>query len=94
MSETEKQFFETFGIEERELEYPDNFTYYPEITDSILLQLICILNKHYSEHYQIASMIVGKNIEEVKKSILNDCIEQNKHKDFKQQVQALFKENN
>lgn len=68
--------------------------YYPQITDRILLELICILNKHYSEHYQIASMIVGKNIEEVKKSILNDCIEQSKHKDFKQQIQALFKEDN
>ncbi len=39
---------------------------YPQITDRILLELICILNKHYSEHYQIASMIVGKNIKEVK----------------------------
>lgn len=94
MSVIEKQFFDTFGIEEKELEYPDNFTYYTEITDRILLELICILNKHYSEHYQIASMIVGKNIEEVKKSILNDCIEQSKHKDFKHQVQALFKEDN
>ncbi len=64
---------------------------YPPISDKMLLELICILNKHYSEHYQIASMIVGKNIEEVKKSILNDCIEQCKHKDFKHQVQSLFK---
>ena len=27
-NKTEKQFFDTFGIEERELDYPDNFTYF------------------------------------------------------------------
>ena len=71
--------------------YAYNKEQYPPITDRILLELICILNRHYSEHYQIASMIVGKNIEEVKRSILNDCIEQCNHKDFKVQVQLLFK---
>lgn len=43
----EKQFFDTFGIEEKELEYPANFTYYPEITDRILLELFDILRKYY-----------------------------------------------
>lgn len=95
ITEIEKQFFDTFEIEPKRnvgliaIKEPS----YPKITDHILLELICILNKHYSEYYQIASMIVGKYIEEVKKSILNDCIEQSKHKDFRQQVQALFKEN-
>lgn len=107
MSEIEKEFFDTFGVEAKYKCTKDGNCYfqecskcdwyihtYPQITDRRLLELICILNKHYSEHYQIASMIVGKNIEEVKKSILNDCIEQSKHKDFKHQVQAIFKENN
>ena len=42
MTNIEKQFFEAFGIEPEELEYPDNFEYYPEITDKILIELICI----------------------------------------------------
>ena len=59
MNEIEKQFFDTFGIEEKELEYPDNFTYYPKITDRILLELICMANQH--EDYPISTNI--KNIQ-------------------------------
>ena len=43
----EKNFFEAFDIEERELEYPDNFTYLPEITDFIWLNLIAIVLNRY-----------------------------------------------
>lgn len=57
--ELEEQFFDTFGIEPKELEYPDNFTYYPEITDRILLELICIANQY--EDYPISTNI--KNIQ-------------------------------
>ena len=50
MSEIEKQFFDTFGIEPKtnqiygiQLDYHING--YPQITDRILLELICILAK-------------------------------------------------
>ena len=92
--ELTKTFFDTFGIKEKELEYPDNFTYYPEITDRILLELICILNNY------------GKNdtwaisVENLKDCILMNCIKVIKEKDlkemslnnFKQQVRTLFEE--
>lgn len=48
----EQKFFETFGIEPKELEYPDNFEYYPEITSDILLELEDILlKKHIQVEY-------------------------------------------
>ena len=92
--ELTKTFFDTFGIKEKELEYPDNFTYYPEITDRILLELICLLNNY------------GKNdtwaisVENLKDCILMNCIKVIKEKDlkemslnnFKQQVRTLFEE--
>lgn len=46
-TELEKNFFEAFDIKERELEYPDNFTYLPEITDFIWLNLIAIFLNRY-----------------------------------------------
>ena len=67
---------------------------YPEITDRILLELICLLNNH------------GKNdtwaisVENLKDCILMNCIKVIKEKDlkemslnnFKHQVRTLFKE--
>ena len=91
-NKTEKQFFDTFGIEERELDYPDNFTYYPDITDSILLELICI-------NPLCVEFIRPKNISELKNIIIKYFIDNLKSyaelseaEIFKQQVQALFKE--
>ena len=88
----EKQFFDTFGIEEKELEYPDNFTYYPEITDRILLELICIATA--SEITVEFKRI--KNVEHLKEVVLNYCIRRYGyclHKDnFKQRVRTLFEE--
>lgn len=81
----EKQFFETFGIEERELDYPDNFTYYPDITDRILLELICFFSTEI-DYFTCCS----SDIETLKEDILTEFIFNNKLID-KQQVQALFK---
>ena len=100
-TEIEKQFFDTFGIEEIELDYPDNFTYYPEITDRILLELICIANKELIK----SRYARGKNTEELKNNILKTFIEDYTFYsktylktynrlgyNFKHQVQELFKE--
>lgn len=89
-NKTEKQFFSTFGIEERELDYPDNFTYYPEITDSILLELICICNSTYINGYTNYFMATGKTKEGLKEEILKKCIALSK--DIKHQVRTLFEE--
>ena len=65
-NKTEKQFFDTFGIEERELDYPDNFTYYPEITDHILLELTCIYNSTYINSYTNYFISTGNTKEVLK----------------------------
>lgn len=82
-NEIEKQFFDTFGIKKKELEYPDNFTYYPEITDHILLELICIIGSIY---------ICTQDKETLKEHILVQCM--NYSRDIKHQVRTLFEEDN
>ena len=90
-NELEKQFFDTFGIKEKELEYPDNFTYYPEITDSILLELIFILTTLLDTTvYEDVFITIAKNREELKKDILQECMLYKQH--IKQQVRTLFEE--
>ena len=95
-NELEKKFFDTFGIEEKELEYPDNFTYYPEITDRILLELIRIIGlitiKYTNEQCEIcygdgAISYLGKDLKE---AILNFLI--SKVSILKHQVCTLFEE--
>lgn len=92
-TEIEKQFFDTFGIKPKEQEI---FVLkrmivkeYPEITDRILLELICILSQlqgRINDYYRI----IHSNYEGLKTQILGDCICE---KEFiKQQVQSLFKE--
>ena len=72
--------------------------YHPQITDRILLELICILSgwKQYCISYYVIDAV---NINTLKSDILRDCIcmlhwyEFNKcSKDIKQKVQTLFKE--
>lgn len=71
---------------------------YPQITDSILLKLICILSewKQYCISYNVIDAV---NINTLKEDILRDCIcmshwyEFNRcGKDIKHQVCALFEE--
>lgn len=84
----EEEFFKCFEIEPKELEYPDNFEYYPEITSDILLELICIIIKDKANYSLHLSTI--KNIKDLKNEILNQCIKNRAL--IKHQVQPLFKE--
>ena len=105
MLDIEKRFFETFGIEQIRRTYCTHgencvrcdsnckdlkIVSYPSITDRLLLELICILNKHYYENYQCATMLIGLTLCEVKRCILTECLENEKH--IRQQVRALFSE--
>ena len=64
---------------------------YPQITDSVLLKLICILTCHYldeREPYEITSI----NMEQLKQQILSDVICISGCEATKCQVQKIFKE--
>lgn len=101
-TDLEKQFFDTFGIKPRiyvtsacgksEYKLP---SLYPEITDRILLELICITNMFLEEGYW------SKNMADLKEEILKRCLLAVNTTDYgisgfedvvKHQVQALFKE--
>lgn len=101
-NEIEKQFFEKFNIPKKlyckkcdiarfslalcaELNCKP---FYPPITDHVLLELICIA--HTSPVITFTSIDI-KNLKEEVLLVLCNCIN---HRDIKQQVQALFKENN
>ena len=63
---------------------------HPQITDHILLELICILNENTTldeTYYQGAS-----TVKELKKLVLKDLIKTKDNFDTIQQVQKLFKE--
>lgn len=95
-TDLEKQFFSTFGIEPEpiysELWADELVKYkYPQITDRILLELICIVAEYYCfrcdnwvEQYE--------SVDKLKSFILLELIGLIYQKEIKQQVQALFKE--
>lgn len=99
-TDIERQFFETFGIEPIGCKDNKNCTgtldctqcpniKYPQITDRILLELICINAKSqdmYQDYYRLRS----RNYNNLKIEILGDCMCE--REDIKQQVQSLFKE--
>lgn len=111
MSEIEKRFFETFGIEKKEYiqclsvgckhpskdckdcELSDLWKIeYPQITDRILLKLICLNNIylwgiHSSSINELKNILLEKYIEHV-----NLMANENKKQEYIQQVQVLFKE--
>ena len=80
---TDKKEANKFGIVVSELEYP-------EITDSILLELICILTKFYGE----LVLEQSTDVKDLKEQVLNIFIRTSYKDNFKHQVQALFKEDN
>ena len=101
----EKQFFDTFGIEPMEIpsrEYDSNgeicsyYVEYPQITDRILLELICLLNT--ITHPDLGDVYVEK----LKTTVLQEYLkmfdsdlwenEEKAKKEFIEQVQALFEE--
>lgn len=99
-NELEKTFFDTFGIEPstkydycwKSEENKDKL--YPQITDHILLELICILNNYGKNDTWAVS------VENLKDCILMNCIKVIKEKDlkemslnsFKHKVRTLFEE--
>lgn len=109
-TEIEKQFFDTFGIVPKldckrcgaktfalgQCAEVDCKKTYPQITDRILLELICINNRHY---ITLEDLICPKNIETIKESVLKKMIERNQvmveegYSGFcLKLVQALFEE--
>ena len=106
-NELEKQFFDTFGVEPRlktfaikrnekgEMEYPPIYEY-PQITDRILLELICMANQH--EDYPISTNI--KNIQartlrillRTEKFYKNYYGSDGRYKKLVKQVRTLFEE--
>ena len=85
MTNLEQEFFKTFGIEP-EYTYIGHYPLtdengiiqpptYPEITDRVLLELICILNSYYSNTMQCCTMLTSKNIYELKNEILKELID-------------------
>ena len=100
-TDIERQFFETFGIEPKIIDIAvgrgfyiehNRIEKYPQITDSILLELICIATAS-----EITVEFKGiKNVEHLKEVVLNYFIERYGyclHKDnFKHQVRTLFEE--
>ena len=86
-NELEKQFFDAFEIEPKEQEV---FVLkrmivkeYPQITDRILLELICIANEAYID-------LEGTDIETMKNSLLENFIFF--RRDVYDQVRTLFEE--
>lgn len=97
-NELEKQFFDTFGIEPKHgveltidpttddnVMNEHNVCYgYPEITDRILLELICIIGSIY---------ICTQDRETLKEHILVQCMNTQMYsRDIKHQVRTLFEE--
>lgn len=100
-NELEKTFFDTFGIEPRimtEPRYSLNSEYYevtvknyPQITDHILLELICLNNiylweTHTSTVNELKNVLLNKYIEHV-----NLMADENEKQEYIHQVQAIFK---
>ena len=76
MSTIEEKFFKTFGILPRSLSYPDNFQYYPEITDAVLLQLICV----YLSLPDIDIFLKIPSVKELKEDVLFTLMERSEQK--------------
>lgn len=100
ITELEQEFFKVFGIEPVPIK---SYGYwlikgsiaendkgekvvYPEITDRVLLELVCIANKYFGDIY------FGKNVEQLKKTVLINLAKVSDVIWVKQQIQQLFKE--
>ena len=118
-NELEKQFFDTFGIEPKnistgECKYKITPEFceidcldckntikektYPQISDHILLELICILSE-WRQYCDSDYVIKAINIDNLKEDILKDCLYMSNWyefkkcgKDIKHQLRTLFEE--
>lgn len=107
-NELEKTFFDTFGVEpeyktcifkycKNKKEYDcencgDRIWHYPQITDRILLELICLNNiylweTHTSTVNELKNVLLNKYIEHV-----NLMADENEKQEYINQVRALFEE--
>ena len=104
-NDLEKQFFDTFGIEPKIMNTAVGQGFYiehtrvekyPQITDHILLELICIVSNYCQTKLQRDYQLYSVNTDELRQEVLKDCMEYCcKPVDIeciKHQVQALFKE--
>lgn len=88
-NELEEQFFRCFGIKPKtnqvygmQLDY--HIDDYPQITDHVLLKLICIIGSIY---------ICAQDRETLKEHILVQCMNTQMYsRDIKHQVRTLFEE--
>lgn len=92
-NELEEQFFQCFGIKPKtnqvygmQLDY--HIDDYPQITDRVLLELICILNNYGCTSFA-GNLAMLKN-EVLRNSIM--CCEDTDNDKFKHQVRTLFEE--
>lgn len=111
-TENEKQFFDTFGIEPKykicifkycknKEEYDcencnDREWHYPQITDSILLQLICICSQYgfcsAARNIKDLKIKILKRLSKLKKNLKNNYEQQDCHDAFVRKIRKLFKE--
>ena len=102
-NELEKTFFDTFGIEpithavwdstETKWKNFESWDEYPQITDRILLELICILGN--TSYFLITDDGLPIDVDGLKKSVLHSLTLQakiDKNNVLKHQVRTLFEE--
>lgn len=106
MNELEKQFFDTFGIEPREVYPPQDELFgtreemteffneaYPQITDRILLGIIAKICWTYRCTQNDFDLYEVSTVEGLKEAVLKHAIELSKNDDYIYcEVQALFEE--
>ena len=90
-NELEKQFFDTFGIIPTPIYselWADEWMAeeYPQITDRILLELICIA------HTSPVITFCSRNVVNLKNEVLNVLCNYIDSRDIKHQVRTLFEE--
>ena len=101
-TELEQEFFKVFGIEPKYIEGENLIEYsygkleYPEITDRVLLEIICIHSYFCGLGLNLSNLYV-KNPAELEAVIMQQIINwyQDKkygHEKCKHQIQKLFKE--
>ena len=108
-NELEKQFFDTFGIEpditscyhrcKKDLnckKCDEAKVIYPQITDRILLELICICSQYgfcpTVKNIKDLKLKVLKRLFKLKKNLKNNYEHQGYHNAFARKVRTLFEE--
>lgn len=91
MKTIEQKFFEVFNIPADKSEtayFTGHYNEYPEITDSILLQLICINNNNVN--LDIYDMVFPRIVKTLKNDVLKCLIENHDKGKIHKQVRKLF----